>query len=652
MDKQGRFPDCCSKRHAGVSKAVMAGRHRTTVSVDKVVKTPTLVPDAGVSLKQMVPTRQVRTHPASEESQDAQGRLLRAQVCLQEGSDVRSKLEGLAAVQEAMEGGTAVTSKVLRLIACALEDVNFAVVQGGLEALEELVERCGGNLRSHLDEVVGMLVPRLGGKYAVRQSVTRTFLRLMECVEPKLVLQKLMTEGGRHRSSRIREDTINVVLTALLMDRHAGLDLLHIAKEIAPSLTDSRQRVRQAALEGMALLSHFLGVGGAAALSDVVASVEESYLGSRPREVGGVVAAFKVRVARKQMPSVNADGLVDHVVQVAGGVTSKAPSHSGPDVDWILQGSVSSNPGQNSPSVGVSRASSGVRPYNSAGTRSKLPWERDNERNASKLASLPPPAPKKPLPSLQRTSQDARMGQQWCGPSKRTTSNSYAELHRVRLRRMNMDHTHSALQSSGVSLPSRKEGERLAAADRPGLLNGYTQHEGLLASVDVGLPRDWSLSPLQRQQVGQGAGPDVSLSRTWPSTRSPPHAADSPSSSSKTQQRPSSKPRVKHPLRGLQAKLASAAEESEVVQGHGPFRRAEDYDDDFEDIFEDQFEGSSLSSSVTSFGSLEVRKAAQAALEVRGRGAWVSKKDLCVTRVTVAVRRKRTQRLARTQVAV
>ena len=616
LDKQGRFPDCFSERHAGVSKAVMAGRHRTTVSVENVGKTSTLVPDAGVSLKQMVPTRQVRAHPASEESQDTQGRLLRAQVCLQEGSDVRSKLQGLAAVQDAMEGGTAVTSKVLRLIGCALEDVNFAVVQGGLEALEELVVRCGGNLRSHLDEVVGMLVPRLGGKYAVRQSVTRTFLRLMECVEPKLVLQKLMTEGGRHRSSRIREDTINVVLTALLMHRHAGFDLLHIAKEIAPSLTDSRQRVRQAALEGMALLSHFLGVGGASSLSDVVASVEESYLGSRPREVGGVVAAFKVRVARKQLPSVNADGLVDHVVQVAGAMTSKAPSHSGADVDWILQGSVSSNPGQNSPSVGVSR---GVRPYNSAGTRSKLPWERDHERNTSKLASLPPPAPKKPLPSLQRTSQDAKPGQQWCGPSKRTTSNSYAELHRVRLRRMNMDHTHAALQSSGVSLPSRKEGERLAAADRPGLLNGHTQHESLLASVDMGLPRDWSLSPLQRQQVGQGAGPDVSLSRTWPSTSSSPLSADSPSSSSMTQQRPTSKPRVKHPLRGLQAKLASAAEGSVVVQGHSPFRRAEDYDDDFEDIFEDQFEGSSLSSSVTSFGSLEVRKAAQAALEVRGR---------------------------------
>ena len=182
-----------------------------------------------------------------------------------------------------------------------------------------------------------------------------------------------------------------------------------------------------------------------------------------------------------------------------------------------------------------------------------------------------------------------------------------------------MDHTHAALQSSGVSLPSRKEGERLAAADRPGLLNGHTQHEALLASVDMGLPRDWSLSPLQRQQVGQGAGPDVSLSHTWPSTSSSPLSADSPSSSSMTQQRPSSKPRVKHPLRGLQAKLASAAEGSVVVQGHGPFRRAEDYDDDFEDIFEDQFEGSSLSSSVTSFGSLEVRKAAQAALEVRGR---------------------------------
>ena len=619
----GQTQDACLTRHAAEAREIMAGRHRTTVSVEKVGKTSTFVPEAGDSLGQVVPARRVRVHPASEVTQDVHDRLCRAQVCLQEGSDVRSKLQGLAAVQEAMavaEADTAMSSKVLRLLACALEDVNFTVLQGGLEALEELVVRCGGDLRPHLDEVVGMLVPRLGGKYAVRQSVTRTFLHLMECLEPDLVLQKVMTEGSRHRSSRIREDTINVVLTALLTQRNSDFDLLHIAKGIAPGLTDSRQRVRLAALEGLALLSHILGVGGAQALGDVVARVEESYLGSRPEEVGSVMAAFKARVARKQLPSVNADGLVDHVVQVAGGMAGKAQSHSGADVEWILQGSMSSNPGQNSPAVGGSRASSGVRPYNSAGTRSKLPWERDSERSTSKLASLPPRAPKKPLPSLQRMSQDARASHQWVGTSKRQTANSYAELHRVRLRRMNMDSTHLALQSSGVSLPSRKEAERLAGADRSSPLNGYVKQQqgALLASMDVGLPRDWSLSPLQQLQVGQEAGPDVSLSRTWPSTRSSPLPVECSPAPPVTLQRPSSKPRVKHPLGGLQAKQVSAAEDNAVVQEKGPSRRVEDYDDDFEDIYEDQCEGCSLSSSVTSFAAQELRKAAQAVVEVRG----------------------------------
>lgn len=615
MDKQERFLARFSDRHASATKEVMSGRHRTTVSVEKGGKTSTLAPNAVVSLEQMVPARPAHVHTAAEETQDAQDRLSRAQVCLQEGSDVRSKLQGLAEVQGAMpavEGRSALTCTVLRLLARALEDVNFTVLRGGLEALEEMVVRCGGDLRPHLDEVVGMLVPRLGGKYAVRQSVTRTFLHLMECMEPDLVLHKLMTEGGSHRSSRVREDAINVVQAALLTHRHSDFDLLHIAREVAPGLVDSRQRVRLAALEGMALLSHFLGVGGAPALRGVVAGVEESYLRSRPGEACGVVAAFRARVARK-LPTVNADGLVDHVLQVAGGV---AQPPSGADVEWILQGSVSSNLGQSSPVVGGSRASSGVRPYNSAGTRSKLPWERDTEQNSSKLATLPPRASKKPLPSLQRMSQDVRTGQPWGGASRRQTTNSYAELHRVRLRRMNMDPAHAAMPSSGVSLPGRKEVGRQTGTECPSLPNGYMQPpEALRMSVDMGLPQDWSTSQMQ---VGQGAGPGVNLNRTWPSAR-PPLSVDSPAPGVALQ-RPSSKPRVKHPLGGLQGKLASATEDSVVVQGRVPSRRAEAYEDDFEDIYEDQFEGCSLSSSVSSLATQELRRAAQAVLEVRHGG--------------------------------
>lgn len=598
----------------------MAGFQPTTVSVDKFSKTTTVVPEAGSSLyraaEQVGPARRARAHPASEETRDMHDHICRTQACLQGGADVRSKLHGLAAVQGAIAaaGGAAASSKVLRLVACALEDANFTVLQGGLEVLEELVEQCGGDLGPHLDEVVGMLVPRLGGKYAVRQSVMRTFLQLMVCVGLDPVLRKVMAEGSRHRSSRVREDTINVVLMALLKQPHGELDLLHIAMEIAPSLTDGRQRVRLAALECLALLSHALG---AQALEGVVARVEESYLASRPEDACGLVAAFKVRVARNQLPSVNADGLVDHVVQVGGGVAGKGQSHSGADVQWILLGGVSSNPGQNSPAEGGSRASSGVRPYNSAGTRSKLPWERDSERNTSKLASLPPRAQKKPLPSLQRTSQEARMGHQLGGAGKRQTANSYAELHRVRLRRMNIDPAYSTLQSPGVSLSTRREGERLATVGRSFAFNGYLQQQ-----QHVGLPEDWSMSPIQQLQVRPEVGPDVSLSRTWPSTRPSSLPVDHGPVPTASLQRPSSKPRVKHPLGGMLDKRPSAAEDNTVVQGKLPSRRAEDYEDDFEDIYNDQFEGSSLSSSITSFAAQELVKAARAVREVREGWRW------------------------------
>ena len=167
-------------------------------------------------------------------------------------------------------------------------------------------------------------------------------MQLMQVLKPHQVVTKVLSCGLRHKISRVRKETINVVIAPLLTFPRTEFDLLTLAKEVAPCLVDNKQRVRQASLEVFALLVHSLGKKHLQPLVSAVASVERSYFGKEPAPVSateggslfGITAAFQAQLDRRQLAHLSNDNFVVHAINVTDSRGSVL--FSGADVDWIL----------------------------------------------------------------------------------------------------------------------------------------------------------------------------------------------------------------------------------------------------------------------------------------------------------------------------
>lgn len=291
---------------------------------------------------------------------------------------------------------------LLSILTNCLNDPHFKIALITHEVLEEVINKIGPVLADSLKLLVGSLVGKMGdNKYVTKQANMKVFMQLMQVLKPHQVVTEVLSCGLRHKISRVREETINIVIASLLTFPRTEFDLLMLAKEIAPCLVDNKQRVRQASLEVFALLAHSLGKGHLQPLVSAVASVERSYFGKEPEQVNkteggslfGVMVAFQARLARRQLAHLSNDGLVVHAVNVTN--TRGSMPFSGADVDWILAAGNSGTHSctssavrrrslhelQNDPtgtntSQGITLVPS-FRPYRSAGKR--LPWEIDNQ---------------------------------------------------------------------------------------------------------------------------------------------------------------------------------------------------------------------------------------------------------------------------------
>jgi len=300
---------------------------------------------------------------------------------------------------------------LLSVLTDCLNDPHFKIVLITHEVLEEVINKIGPALAESLKLLVGCLVGKMGdNKFVTKQANMKVFMQLMQVLKPQQVVTEVLC-GLRHKISRVREETINIVIASLLTFPRTEFDLFMLAKEIAPCLVDNKQRVRQASLEMFALLAHSLGKGHLQPLVSAVASVERSYFGKEPEpsnkteggSLFGVMVAFQARLARRQLAHLSNDGLVVHAVNVTN--TRGSVPFSGADIDWILaagnsgihsctpsavrrrsQHELQSDPSGANTNQGITPLPS-FRPYRSAGKR--LPWEIDNqdkEKDAVKVS--------------------------------------------------------------------------------------------------------------------------------------------------------------------------------------------------------------------------------------------------------------------------
>lgn len=107
----------------------------------------------------------------------------------------------------------------------------------------------------------------------------------------------------------VREHVLNVIIYALLTFPGNEFNLARLADHVAPTLVDEKRRVRQAALECVALIGQFMGAGGVVKLQPVWERLERS--GHE-----GVKTAVAMRLQRKQLPRLTDDGLVEYSLQL------------------------------------------------------------------------------------------------------------------------------------------------------------------------------------------------------------------------------------------------------------------------------------------------------------------------------------------------
>ncbi|KAK3929917.1 TOG array regulator of axonemal microtubules protein 2 [Frankliniella fusca] len=106
-----------------------------------------------------------------------------------------------------------------------------------------------------------------------------------------------------------------------------------VCARVALAARDPRRRVRQAALDALAVLAQFMTAQQMSTALRHAASKQAT-----PMATDAYLAAVQARLARRQLPTVAPNGLILYALQLpANGYRS--PQHpSGPDVDWIMAG--------------------------------------------------------------------------------------------------------------------------------------------------------------------------------------------------------------------------------------------------------------------------------------------------------------------------
>ena len=285
-----------------------------------------------------------------------------------------------------------------------LDDNNFKITTATLDILSILVERGELNLKPHVRPLVSMLTKRLGdNKIVWRQTIMKVFQQMMQIMSPMVVIS-VIADNLVHRNSRVRQETVNIVISALLTFPSYDFDMGQMCKIVAPSLIDSKRNVRQAVLECFGVLAQAMGAGRLAPLVQAVDNVELNYEGD------GVMAAVQARLARRQLPRLNSNGFVEYATQMPSSASHRgAPGlTTGADIEWMMKGSgglgsarsqrsdmelesVTSS-ARSTPGPLESPQGPSPRRFLSAG-KSKLPWEDEIEERLLQNGNHPNSAP-------------------------------------------------------------------------------------------------------------------------------------------------------------------------------------------------------------------------------------------------------------------
>ncbi|ROL51298.1 TOG array regulator of axonemal microtubules protein 1 [Anabarilius grahami] len=252
-----------------------------------------------------------------------------------------------------------------------LDDSNFKVLYGTLQLINLLIEKLDGDVERYYKEIVAVTVRALGdSRNVTRREYMSVFRQLMRTVAPQRVLE-LVVAQLRHRNSRVREDAVNIITAAMLTHPRKDFDIAGLCSEVAPSLADSKRKVRHAALELFAVFDYCLDTGKKQPLVKAVDRVELT------GDVQGLMAAVQARRARHILPRLAADGTVEYALVLPKPGQRRLPQlGSAADLDWVMNGGRVSSSRSAADADPVDDAPQHRRIVSAGKGKNKLPWER------------------------------------------------------------------------------------------------------------------------------------------------------------------------------------------------------------------------------------------------------------------------------------
>lgn len=206
------------------------------------------------------------------------------------------------------------------------------VMEDQRRVLSNLISRLPlENLEDRVTQIVTGLC-RQGGPGA--NLVAKTLM--LRLPTAAIVLKLLSDEFLNANSAKFRENSLQMVIFALLTFPSTYFDVVSCVEKTAKAALDRKKRVRQAALDVLAVLGQ---ISSPKTVIDVVSQVAEF------RKDGMLlIAAVKARLARKQLPLVGTEGEVQYALKIPTASNVGSVIMFGSDVEWICSGSGSVSP--------------------------------------------------------------------------------------------------------------------------------------------------------------------------------------------------------------------------------------------------------------------------------------------------------------------
>ncbi|XP_028896687.1 uncharacterized protein LOC105213072 [Zeugodacus cucurbitae] len=251
------------------------------------------------------------------------------------------RLQGVAQLEEALRNSDTLAQvqpcldSLLRTLLSS--ERNADVAEAKKQLLINLITRLPlDNLEDRTTQIMTGLC-RQGGAGA-----NRVCKALMHRLPAASIVLKLLSQEFLHaKSSRFREHALQMVMYALTTFPSTCFDTTTCVTQTTYAALNRKRRVRQAALDVLAILGQ---ITTGRAVLDVVQDIASE------RDDGpALLSAVRTRLSRKQMPVVGADGQVQYALRVPSPHSAEAADAAngqmGADIEWIVAGVGSVSPG-------------------------------------------------------------------------------------------------------------------------------------------------------------------------------------------------------------------------------------------------------------------------------------------------------------------